>query len=196
MRRRNAIAVLLGATAAAALRFGAPADGAELGPKQLAAMLLRVLAYDRNLKARSNGKSAPIVVLYQEGNQASEAMQSDVANALEDLAASVTIAELRVSSLPLSYGHLAELEAKLTAKRPVAMFVCTGLAEAVPALSSLARKHQVLTMTLTTAYLKAGLSIGFQRGDDHVNILVNLPAARAEGGDLDAALLRLAEVYR
>lgn len=196
MRRRSAIAALLGATAAVALQLGVCADGAELGPKQLAAMLLRVLAYDRNLKARSNGKSVPIIVLYQEGNQASEAMQSDVANALEDLAASVTVADLRVISVPLAYTNLAEIAAKLTAKRPVAMFVCTGLAEAVPALASLARKHSILTLTLTTAYLKAGLSIGFQRGEDHVNILINLPAARAEGSDLDAALLRLAEVYR
>ncbi|HRI53238.1 MAG TPA: YfiR/HmsC family protein [Pseudomonadota bacterium] len=56
--------------------------------------------------------------------------------------------------------------------------------------------RELLYLILRTVYLKAGLSIGFQRGEDHVNILINLPAARAEGGDLDAALLRLAEVYR
>lgn len=196
MRRRNAIAALLGAAVGTALLPRGRTEGAELGPKQLAAMLLRVLAYDRNLKARAGGKTATIFVVYQEGNQASEALQSDVANALEDLAASVTVAELRVSVFALAYSSAADLEAKVAAKHPVAMFVCTGLADAVPALSSVARKRSILTLTLTTAYLKAGLSIGFQRGDERVNILINLPAARAEGGDLDAALLRLAEVYR
>lgn len=196
MRRRNAIAAILGVAATAALQRSGSAEGAELGPKQLASTLMRILAYDRNLKTRASGKAAPILVLYQEGNQASETMQSDVANALEDLASSVTVAELRASVLSVPYSSVADLEAKILARRPVAMFVCTGLAEAVPALSAATRRRSILTMTLTTSYLKAGLSIGFERGDDRVNILINLPAARAEGADLDAALLRLAEVYR
>ena len=111
-------------------------------------------------------------------------------------AASVTVAELHVSVLSVPYSGVSDLEAKIMAKRPVAMFVCTGLADAVPAVSAVTRRRSVLTLTLTTAYLKTGLSIGFQRGDDRVNILINLPASRAEGADLDAALLRLAEVYR
>lgn len=196
MRRRNAIAALLGVTVTAALQRSGSADGAELGPKQLASTLLRILAYDRNLKARSGGKAAPIFVLYQEGNQASETMQTDIVNALEDLASSVTVAELHASVLAIPYSSSPDLEAKIMSRHPVAMFVCTGLADAVPVLSAAARRRSILTLTLTTAYLKAGLSIGFERGDDRVNILINLPASRAEGADLDAALLRLAEVYR
>lgn len=196
MRRRDVIAALLCVTATTALQRSGSAEGAELGPKQLASTLMRILAYDRNLKTRASGKAAPVFILYLEGNQASETMQSDVSNALEDLAASVTVAELHVSVLSVPYSSVSDLEAKIMAKRPVAMFVCTGLADAVPAVSAVTRRRSVLTLTLTTAYLKTGLSIGFQRGDDRVNILINLPASRAEGADLDAALLRLAEVYR
>ncbi len=196
MRRRDVIAALLCVTATTALQRSGSAEGAELGPKQLASTLMRILAYDRNLKTRASGKAAPVFILYLEGNQASETMQSDVSNALEDLAASVTVAELHVSVLSVPYSGVSDLEAKIMAKRPVAMFVCTGLADAVPAVSAVTRRRSVLTLTLTTAYLKTGLSIGFQRGDDRVNILINLPASRAEGADLDAALLRLAEVYR
>lgn len=169
---------------------------AELGPKQLAAMLLRILAYDRNLKARSNGRLIPIMVLYQEGNQPSEAIQSDVTNALEDLAGSVTVAGLRVQIISLAYSNLDELNAKIVATHPVAMFVCTGLATALPNLVLTARKRSVLTMTMTTAYVKSGLSIGLERGDERVNILINLPATRAEGADIDTDLLRVAEVFR
>ena len=37
---------------------------------------------------------------------------------------------------------------------------------------------------------------GFSETDDRISLVVNLPAARAEGADLDASLLRVAEVYR
>lgn len=195
MRRRTAIAALLCASAGISW-LEEPACAAELAPKQLAVMLLRILAYDRNIKARSNGKDAPILVLYQEGNQASESVQSDVSNALEDLASSVSVSGLRVQVITHSYSSSADLDAKLAATRPVAIFVCSGLNDIVSSLSTVARKRSVLTMTINTAYLKAGLSISLSRGEDRLSILINLPSARAEGADLDAALLRLAEVYR
>lgn len=194
MRRRTAIAALL--YAAAATRLGGPVHAAEFAPKQLAGMLLRILAYDRNVKTRANGKAIPILVLYVEGDAASEAVQSDVVNALEELAGTVTVAGLRVQISALPYSNLRELEAKLTALHPVAMFVCPGLADALPGLILATRKRAVLTMTVTPTYLKAGLSVGLAHGAERVNILINLPAARAEGADLDADLLRLAEVYR
>ena len=195
MRRRDFIAALLAASALIP-NGDPPARASELAPKQLAVMLLRILAYDRNIKTRSNGKSAPVLILYQEGNQASEAVQSDVQNALEDLSNSVSISGLRVQVNALAYSNANDLDNKVAALHPVAIFVCTGLGDALSAVMNTSRKRQVLSMTITTTYLKSGISIGLSRGDDRVNILVNLPAARAEGADLDAALLRLAEVYR
>jgi hypothetical protein len=195
MRRRTATTTLLCAAVAAATGVR-PALASELSPKQLAVMLLRILAYDRNVRARSNGKSAPIVVLYLEGNQGSEAMQGDVSNALDDLTSSVSVGGLRLQVSSIAYSSANDLDNKIAALRPVAIFVCTGLADSVPSISAVARRRSVLTMTMTTTYLKSGLSIGLSRGEDRLNILVNLPASRAEGADLDAALLRLAEVYR
>lgn len=198
MRRRTAITALLYAAAVAALdgtRDG-PAAASELAPKQLAVMMLRILAYDRNVRTRSNGKSAPVIVLYQEGNQASEALQGDVTNALEDLANTVSVSGLRVQVNALAYSSANDLDGKVAALHPVAIFVCTGLGDNIGTVAQVARRRSVLTLTITTTYLKAGLSIGLSRGEDRLNILVNLPAARAEGADLDAALLRLAEVYR
>ena len=191
MNRRLAIATLL--YAATGLRR---ATAAEFGPKQIAALVLRVLAYDRNLKRRSDGKSAPVLVLYQEGNQASEAQQNDLVNALEDLANSVGVSGLPVKVSALAYKDLSSLEVRLAELRPVAIFISTGLGPALAGLSALSRKRAVLTMTLNTAFIKGGLSIGFAESEDRISVIVNLPAARAEGADLDASLLRIAEVYR
>ena len=197
MCRRTAIKSLLCiALSVAAWPPPPAARAAELSPRPLALMLLRILAYDRNLKTRSGGKQAPIVVLYQEGNQASETMQTDLANALEDLSSSVSVSGLRVKVNAVAYSSAADLDGKLAAERPAALFVCTGLASALPQIVAMSRKRSVLSFTINSEFLKAGLSIGFGRGEDRVNIVVNLPATRAEGADLDAALLRVAEVMR
>ncbi len=190
MNRRAAIATLLSAAlprAAAALEFG---------PKQLVVVLLRILAYDRNLKARTNGKEAPILLLYQEGNPGSETLQTDLTNVLEDLASTISVAGLPIKVAGLPYSRPLALEARLLALHPVAVFVCPGLADAIPQISAICRKRQVLTVCSTNAYLKSGLSVGISASEERLHIAINLPASRAEGVDFDAALMRTAEVYR
>ncbi len=193
MNRRAAIVTLISAAAAG---LCSNAEAAELGPKQIALLILRVLAYDRNLKARSDGKTASIVVLFQEGNQASESLQIDMENALEDLSSGAIISGLAVKVTSYAYANPAALDARLASLRAVALFVCSGLGDAIPNISTVARKRSVLSFTLNTAFVKSGLSIGFANADDRVHIVVNLPATRAEGVDLDASLLRIADLYR
>ena len=192
MNRRAAIVTLISAAAG----FCSTAEAAELGPKQIALLILRVLAYDRNLKTRSDGKTASIVVLFQEGNQASESLQIDMENALEDLSSGASISGLAVKATSYAYANPAALDARLASLRAVAVFVCSGLGDAIPHITAVVRKRSVLSFTLNTAFVKGGLSIGFANAEDRVHIVVNLPAYRAEGADLDASLLRIADLYR
>lgn len=190
MNRRAAIAALLAAT------LPRVAGAVEFGPKQVMVLLLRILAYDRNLKARSNGKDASILLLYQEGNAQSETLQVDLNNVMEDLGAGLGVSGLAIKVSTLAYTKPLPFEARLLSAHPVAVFLCPGLADAIPQISAACRKRQVLSVTTTNAYLKSGASVGLSASEDRVHIAVNLPASRAEGVDFDAALLRLAEVYR
>ncbi len=192
MNRRAAIVTLISAAAG----LCTTAEAAELGPKQIALLILRVLAYDRNLKARSDGKTASIVVLFQEGNQASESLQIDMENALEGLSSGASISGLAVKATSYAYANPAALDARLASLRAAAVFVCSGLGDAIPNITTVVRKRSVLSFTLNTAFVKGGLSIGFANAEDRVHIVVNLPAYRAEGADLDASLLRIADLYR
>lgn len=190
--RRTALSALLYSV----LGFPTVAAALEFGPKQVAGLLLRVLAYDRNLKARTDGKVVQILILFQEGNQDSEVQQLDMLNALEDVSRKINLATLpvKVSALPVT--SVSALDARLATLRASALFVCTGLGDSVSAISALCRKRSILTLTANTSYVKQGLGIGFSESDDRIQLVVNLPAARAEGADLDASLLRVAEVYR
>lgn len=197
MNRRAAIAAL-GLCFALGLPVACPvpAFATELAPKQQALLAARVLAYDRNLKRRSNGKVAAIAILYQEGDQASESLSLDMSSAFEELTATSTIDELPVRVATLAYNGAAELDKKLLQLHPVALYVCPGMADVLSAVSTVTRRRSILTITSTGAYVKSGLSIGLLRLEERPLIVVNLPAARAEGADLDAALLRIAEVLR
>lgn len=191
MNRRSAIAAL-----GLCFAFGARAFAAELAPKQQALLAARVLAYDRNMKKRSGGKVAAIVILYQEGDQASESVSLDMSSAFEELAVSSTVDELPVRVTTVAYSSAAELDKKLNQVHPVALYVCPGMGDVLGAVMAVTRKRSILTITSTGAYVKSGLSIGLLRLEERPLIVVNLPAARAEGADLDAALLRIAEVLR
>ncbi len=190
MNRRSAIAALLCAS------LPGMAQAVEFGPKQVALLMLRILAYDRSFKARADGKTAPILIVYQEGNDQSETTQVDLNNVFEELASSVTVGGLPLRVSTLAYSKPLALEARVLSLHPVALFVCPALADVVPQISAVCRKRAVLSMTTTNSYLKSGLSVGLSPGEDRIHMAINLPASKAEGADLDAALLRVAEVYR
>jgi hypothetical protein len=168
----------------------------ELPPKQQALLAVRVLAYDRNLHKRVGARAANVVILFQEGNQTSESLSIDMTGALEDISATSTIDGLALKVTALAYNGAAELDAKLAALHPAAVYVCPGLGDAIAAITATAHRRAVLTMTNTGQYIKAGLSIGLLHGEDRPVLIINLPATKAEGADLDAALLRLANVIR
>jgi hypothetical protein len=56
------------------------------------------------------------------------------------------------------------------------------------------RSRRIRTITAVPQYLDAGVAIGLQVLNDKPNIVVNLGAARAEGSDLTAQLLRIVTI--
>ncbi len=156
-------------------------------------ILLRVLAYDHQL-ARRAGDSVPVAVVYRAGDAASEAAATEMVTALGAAAAKVNVAErpVRVASLPFGDG----LDRDLARARAVAVYVCPGLEKETARIAAATAKGQALSFSHDEAGVHAGLSVGIVRRGDRAAIVVNLVAARAEGAELSAALLRLAEVVK
>lgn len=201
MRRLLATATIaaltLLATLAVLLAPRRDVRAAELPPKQLALLTLRALSYDHRVKARSpDGKSITLLILYQEGNPVSETLNSDLTLAMEELATAATLGGFLVRVASMSYDNPAALDAKLASLRPGALFICPGLRDALPAITAATRRRAVLSFTNSGAYVKAGISIGLLLGEERPAVVVHLAAARAEGAELDVALLRIAEVIR
>jgi hypothetical protein len=158
-------------------------------------LVLRILSFDRNVGDRA-GKEVTIAVLAKPGSSQSESVQSSIASALTDAAGHTTVSGLPVKIVKLSWGGAAKLESDLAAARASALYVGPELADALSPLSKVAHKNRILTFSEGDGYVNNGVSIALVRRDNRVTVVVNLPGAKAEGADLDSALLRVAEVVR
>jgi hypothetical protein len=165
---------------------------ADIPSDKKALILLRVLAYDRNLAGRS-GAAVHVAVLYKTGDPVSERSASD-------LIAAAGVSERSVAGKPVRLVSLAfspdSVERDLQRIEAAAAFVAPGLEPAVPRIAATTQRLGILSFSSEEEMVKSALSIGLVRRGERAAILVNLVAARAENADLSADLLRLAEVVR
>jgi len=178
---------------ALAVVVAAQVSAEEVPAPARALILLRVLAYDYQLPKRA-GDTVRVAVIYRAGDGRSEAAATETAAALVDAAQHVSVAgrPVRVTSLPYTDG----LDRELARAQAAAAYVCPGLSGQAAAIATATQKSQTLTFTDDAESVRAALSVGLVRRGDRAAILVNLVAARAEGADLSAALLRIAEVVK
>jgi hypothetical protein len=160
-----------------------------------AVFLLRVLAYDRNLKTRTPD-AASVLLVYQAGDDSSESTKNELTGELTKLAKDLRVVDLSIRVSSVAYTNPDDLDAAIGRIRPSALYLCPGLDSAVIMISTVSRRRSVLSFTGVEPWVRQGISIGLVARGAKPAVLVNLPASKAEGADLDPALLRLAEIFR
>ena len=185
----------ISAVIALLLACGGITQADELPAGHQSLLVLRVLAYDRNLKTRAKD-TVTIVVAYKAGSSASEEARGGIVKALEELASKATVGGLPVRVMAVPSSDPASFESKLVAAHASALYVCPSLADSISAISAITRRRSIVTLAGTETYVKAGLSIGLAMRNSKATVVVNLTAAHAEGADLDAALLHVSEIIR
>jgi hypothetical protein len=163
-----------------------------LPARNQALLLLRVLSYDRNLKARS-GAEVTVVVAYREGAPRSEQEQG-MAAALEEAARSFTVSGLKARVVTVPWRGAAALGAELKATGAAALYVGESLSGETAGISAAARGRSALTFAPLREMVEGGLALGLLNANDRARLLVNLAASREEGADLDSVFLGIAEV--
>jgi len=171
---------------------GAPRAEEVLPARNQALLLLRVLAYDRRLPARAGG-GVTVAVAHLPGDVPGEARRDQLLEELREAAATFGVGGLRVSvvSVPWAPETFAD---RLRGARACAVLVVGALADEAAAVSRITRKEQVLSAAERRGAVEAGLAVGLVHRGRRAGVLVNLAAARAEGANLDAALLAVAEL--
>jgi len=186
----------LGLALVAVLAVGpAAARAAELPARHQALLLLRVLAYDRNLRQRAQS-AVTVVVLFRPGDRASEDRVAALVAAFEEVAHEVVVGGLPVRIEGVPYRDAPELEARFGGRRPSLAYIDPGLSLAVGEITQSARRRGVLTADGSRALVEAGVAVGVVAQANRASLIVNLKAARLEGADFDAALLAVSDVLQ
>ena len=153
-------------------------------------ILLKVISFDRHLHTRAP-REVVVGVLMQGGYRASVVARDEAVEVLTAPATSVDGLPVRVVIFDLDRQDIREV----FTNRPLTHLYVTPLrAIDIRELAAHARTARVTTMTGVTEQLSGGLSLGVGLRDGRPKILVNVGASRAEGADLSAELLKLAEL--
>jgi len=164
-----------------------------LPARNQALLLLRVLAYDRGLRARV-GETVVVGVTFRPGDAASEAARDAMVKALQEAAESFMVGGLPVRVVAVTWSRAGDGSARLSETRLAALYVAPGLESESSAVARVSRDRKILTFTPARAAVDAGLSVGIVSRRSRASLVVNRSGARAEGADLDSALLAVAEV--
>ncbi len=134
-----------------------------------------------------------MAVAYRPGDRAGEARRDALLEALREVAATFSIGDLpvKVVAIPWSPQQFAD---RLRETRASALLVVGTLFEEAATIVRITRNEHVLSLTEDRAAVGAGVAVGLVHRGRRAGVIVNLAAARAEGADLDAALLAVAEV--
>jgi hypothetical protein len=176
-----------------ALGLGRPAAGEEVlvPPELQAALLVKVLSFDRNLRALA-GKDLVLGILVQRGNRASRDAAEEVMAAVAGLG-EPSAREPRLHAILVEVGS-GQLGASLDALHVEVLYVTPLRALSIAEVTAATRARSVRTVTGVPTYVREGVSVGLAVRDDRPEILVNLAAARAEGSDFSSQFLNLARV--
>lgn len=182
------------------LVFGVAASVSAGPPRQVppdvtAILLIRILAYDRQLPVRA-GPTVNIAVVYPPVERAYEYTREQLVTALVHRAERSTVAGRKVRALVIPYSPSKDFESKLARERVVAVYVGPGLEDEIENIAHITQRQKILSFASERDYVMKGLSIGVLRLRDRASILVNLASSHAEGAILDAGLLRIARFIK
>jgi hypothetical protein len=155
-----------------------------------AAIITRMLGYDRALKGRA-GSSLTVGIVVKANDKSTAKVQADMQQAFAT--------QQNVQGLPLSvkvhvYADPAPFDQWLGSQGVDVLYVAAGLDKEIESIRNACTQKHVVGVSSVRAYVKQGLAIGVVKKGESAGILVNLPVAKALGMDLDPKLLSLAEI--
>lgn len=174
-----ALLILLLASPASAFEPTVPAD-------VQAAIIAKLWQLDRNFP-----KHTPITlgVLYQEKYRASFVAAHELCDAFSH-------ANLPVQCVLIDISVAPPLTDQLSQRGVDAIYIAPLRAIDIGFLVVVTRARRIRTVTAVSDYVDAGAAVGLALKGDHTQIVINLPAARAEGADFSSQLLKMARVIQ
>ncbi len=169
----------------------APAEG-DVPAKLQAAIVAKVLEYDRAVPARSGGKIAIGVIT----DSASLGAKQALAEGFE-LIQKNPVQNLPLKIIPIHLPDTGSLEQPLEAAGANVLFATGRCKEStLAAVLAFARKKKIPACTDKAAWVAKGFVLGIVEESGRARIVVKLTEMKAQGMDLPAQLLQLARIIK
>ena len=178
--------------AAGPLRAAAPVPAA-VPPDLQAAIFSRVLSFDRALKGRV-GKTVTIGILFLSSSEESKESRQRMLRAFDGLEKDIQGLPFRLTSHP--YRDARQLGTWIDENEIDVVYVTEGLEAELGDVRDVVKQKKVATLCPVRAYVEEGLAIAVIAHKNRPQLVVNLPAARGAGMDLDPKVLQLAQVLK
>lgn len=158
------------------------------------ALISKILTFDRALNPR-NGDTLLVAVLYQKIFRPSNTTKTDFLKFVENGRLNIFGGlPCRVLSFEIT-STVQEIDSVLFDTVDI-LYVTPLRSVDMNELQTLTRRKHILSVTGVPEYVEAGLALGIDMKGQKPQILINLPAAKAEGADFSSRLLNLARVIR
>jgi hypothetical protein len=167
---------------------------AEVPANLQAAILVKMLAYDRALKTRA-GQSVGIGILYKAADDDSVKMKDNLARAFAAVS-SRPLQGLPVQITDHAFRDADQLGAWLASSGVDLVYVTGGLGKERDAIRKACLAARTLTSGPGRSDVEAGLTVAVVLKGEAPHIVVNVASAREVGADLDPKLLALSDVVK
>ena len=154
-------------------------------------LFLKILVFDRNLKERV-GDEIIIGIVYQGRFRKSRRARDEFVDVMkESPVKKVEDIPVRQVSIDVSKS---DWESVILNNKIDILYIAPVRALEMKKITDLSRAIKIVTLTGVADYVESGLAVGIGTKGNKPRIIINLPAAKAEGADFSSRLLCLATV--
>lgn len=171
-----------------------PTLASEIPARLQLQLFVKILAFDHKFQDRTGDKLI-VGVVYQEKFPESVQARAEIETALKTDSAT-TIKGLKIHAVFIPFRSVSDLERRLAADSIDLLYVTPLRSVEISEIAAISQRRHVVTLSGVSGYVHEGLAIGLFLREDRPRILINLKASRAEGAEISAQVLKLAEVIQ
>ena len=154
------------------------------------ALFAKILTFDRNLKAGPDNEIV-IGVVFQKRYRRSLNTKDEFMRAISSIE---EVGDFRFRCVPIDIGDRVDLADTISAGGIDVLYIAPLRAMEIDTITSVSRAQRVTTLTGVPDYVESGLAVGIGIKGEKPRIIINWPAAKAEGASFRSQLLKLASV--
>jgi YfiR/HmsC-like len=155
-------------------------------------LLLKILAFDRALTG-TQSDSLVVGIAFQGRNRTSSEIGAEARRQLT-AGGRQAVAGRAIRVVAIDLDATDDISAILLRDSVRVLYVAPLRAVAISSVAAATRQRLVVSFTGIPRYVEQGLSVGIDVDGTHPQIVINLPASRAEGALFAADLLKLARI--